>query len=213
MPPLVDLTGRKFGRLVVLRRMANKGREPTWECTCDCGNTHRALGRNLRTGSTKSCGCYNREQPRTHGMSYTRIYSAWKGIINRCGGFTKGTRKNYKDRGITVCERWENFENFQEDMGESFKEHAEFHGEANTTLDRVNGAEGYYPGNCRWATYKVQARNRKFRNENPGVVLKKGKWTVSIGVNGGQIHLGTFKEHKDAVEARKKAEEKYWGYA
>lgn len=210
MPPLIDLVGMKFGRLKVLRRVANKGREPTWECICECGNMHRALGRNLRTGSTKSCGCYNREQPRTHGESGTRLYSAWKGIINRCNGFTEQTKSIYKDKGITVCERWRSFENFQEDMKESFEAHSEIHGESDTTLDRINGEKGYYPENCRWATHKVQARNRKFRNKHPGVALKKGRWKANIGVNGSQIHLGTFETQEDAVEARIKAEEKYW---
>lgn len=211
MGKLIDLVGKKFSRLMVIRRVNNKGREAVWECECDCGNTHEVMGRNLRNGTTKSCGCYNREKPKTHGMSGTKIYQAWKSIVNRCNGFTEGTRKIYKEKGITVCDRWSSFENFRDDMLESYKEHVEAHGKARTTLDRIDGSKGYFLENCRWATYQVQARNRSFRNKNPGVVFKSNKWVASIGFNGRDIHLGTFEIRKDAIEARNKAEEKYWG--
>lgn len=168
------------------------------------------MGRNLRTGMTKSCGCYNREQPMTHGKSGTKLYTIWKGIINRCNGFTKDTQRLYKDKGIKVCERWKEFENFEEDMGAKYEEHVNIYGEDNTTIDRIDGDKGYYLDNCRWATYEVQSRNRRFRNEHPGVVKRGSKWRVNIGVGGKQIHLGTFDDYHSAVEVRKDAEEKYW---
>lgn len=210
MPKLINLLGRRFGRLEVMRRSDIPSEKPRWICVCDCGNEVIVPGRNLRDGFTKSCGCYNRDQPKTHGMSGTAVYGRWKSIINRCGGFTEGTRRIYKERGIVVCERWKKFENFYEDMGKSFEEHASIHGEEMTTLDRINGEKGYSPDNCRWATYEVQSRNRKFANKHPGVTKKHGKWKVSIGANGGDIYLGTFEDYAEAVEARKKAEEKYW---
>lgn len=146
----------------------------------------------------------------THGMSRTRFYRIWKSISNRCNGFTENTRRLYKNKGITMCSRWEEFGNFYQDMYESYTEHVKTHGESRTTLDRIDGSSGYRPDNCRWATYEVQSRNRKFANEYPGVVKRKDKWRVNIGANGIQIHIGTFDSFEEAVEARKKAEEKYW---
>lgn len=95
-----------------------------------------------------------------HGMSDTKTFKCWQGMRKRC--FNKNT-KNYKDyggRGITVCERWNKFENFLEDMGEK---------PDNMSLDRIDNNQGYSLENCRWTDWYTQASNKnnnvKFNGE------------------------------------------------
>lgn len=213
MPKLIDLTGRKYGRLQVLKRSGNHKGKPAWLCLCDCGNEKIISGRRLREGTTKSCGCYNRDQPKTHGMSRTRFYTLWKSMLRRCSVDEGKVYELYKGKGIDVCSEWQDFEKFREDMYEGYLKHIDEFGERNTTLDRIDGDKGYSIENCRWATYEKQSRNRSFANEYPGVVFRKqsGKWRANIGVDGKQLHLGTYETFEKAVESRQKAENKYWG--
>lgn len=208
----IDLTGQKFGKLVVVERYSNKGKEIRWVCKCECGNQSVVMGRNLRNGSTKSCGCYNSEQPRTHGMSRTRFYTLWASMLRRCSVDKGKVYEMYKGKGVDVCPEWREFERFFEDMHDSYRKHTSEFGERNTTLDRIDGDKGYSLENCRWATYEKQSRNRSFANEYPGVVFRKrsGKWRANIGIDGKQIHLGTFETFNEALATRKEAENKYW---
>jgi hypothetical protein len=152
----LDLTGRVFGRLTVLcpssGRYSRSGQAKTrWKCKCSCGLEVRVDTAHLRRGTTKSCGCLNLEQTiqrsTSHGMRNSPTYNSWASMKRRCG------RGRY--RGITFCDRWGDFKNFLEDMGERPE---------GKTLDRYPNREGNYePGNCRWATPKEQANNRKPR--------------------------------------------------
>lgn len=153
-----DITGKRFGYLVVIRRGRNYRTSATWICRCDCGTEKEIRGHDLRSGHIVSCSCQrNRNRNRrTHGMSRTAEYKAWRDMLARCARPTNKSFKNYGGRGIKVCQRWrDRFENFLADMGR--KPSPEL------SIDRINNDGNYKPGNCRWATLKEQNNNQRPR--------------------------------------------------
>jgi hypothetical protein len=148
MPPLKDLTGQRFGKLVCLGRAGTAtGKAVLWLFQCDCGNQITTV---LRQRRVKSCGCLKI----THGKSSSRIYQTWWNMYRRCYDPKDKSYDRYGARGIRVCEEW---------LGskESFFDWALSNGyEDSLTLDRKDGSKGYSPDNCRWATTKQQARNK-----------------------------------------------------
>jgi hypothetical protein len=154
-----DLSGKKFGRLTAIKPgpsiiLPSGGRPSRWECQCDCGQAALIKTMDLLRGTTKSCGCFRREnssiQNRTHGKRDTPTYAVWRSMHARCKNSKRDDFKNYGARGIAVAERWDKFENFLEDMGEQPK---------GLTLERRNNNGNYHKGNCRWATRSEQLRN------------------------------------------------------
>lgn len=158
MPPLIDLTKQRFGQLIVLGRgQNNKWGEIRWLCRCDCGKQKTILRSSLLKGKTKSCGCLHDSGNNTrHNHAKTnkqsKIYTIWKGVIQRCTNPNNRHYHNYGGRKINVCKRWLKFDNFLEDMGEPLE---------GLLLDRINNNKGYYKSNCRWATRKQQNRNTR----------------------------------------------------
>lgn len=163
-PPTIkiDLTGRKFGRLVVLgyshtRRKPSGGPTRYWVCKCSCG-TVKAIDRSgLIAGVTLSCGCLQKERVAAvkstqNGHSGTLTFSSWYAIMHRCTNPNNHAYEAYAGRGITVCERWHEYEKFLSDMGErpSVKH----------SIDRIDNNGNYEPGNCRWVLMAVQNMNR-----------------------------------------------------
>lgn len=158
MGKLIDLTGQRFGRLVVLGRDgSDKYGSALWRCRCNCGNEVLVTSSNLRR--TNSCGCLRRElvtkRDTAHGQRFTRLYRVWQGMKTRCNTPSSTSYRWYGARGITVCDEWMN--NF-----ESFRSWALTHGyRDDLTIDRINVDGNYEPDNCRWATVAEQQHNKR----------------------------------------------------
>lgn len=155
----IDLTGQKFGRLTVIKRVENTSSQNLWLCQCDCGNTTCVPASDLKRNHTKSCGCYKMELVKnlnkTHGLSGTRLHRIWMAMKHRSSGTTNNpkTKKWYTDRNIKRCKEWDDFE--------SFKNWALENGYAdNLSIDRIDVNGDYCPENCRWVDNKTQGRNR-----------------------------------------------------
>lgn len=183
MPPRIDLTGQRFGRLVV-EGFSHKGKDghSMWKCRCECGNIKVINGTSLKYGRSKSCGCLHNEllsdRNFKHGERHTRLYNIWCGMIGRVEFESQEGYKNYGGRGITVCEEWRT-------SFEKFRDWALNHGyQDDLTIDRIDVNGNYCPENCKWSTAKEQARNKR----NNAKITYKGKtqalaqWSEERGI-------------------------------
>lgn len=154
-----DLTGQRFGRLVALERAPNAPGDPRarWLCQCDCGNKSLHNSRHLVSLSAQSCGCRQIDltvkRSFKHGLSKTPEYAIWNSMMGRCHNEENTAYQDYGARGIQVCARWHDFENFLEDMGKRPSKRL--------TIERKNNDEGYCKDNCFWAIRSQQARNKR----------------------------------------------------
>ncbi len=217
MGRLIDLTGQRFGRLVVQHRTgvyAGNG-DVLWRCNCDCGTSKDISGAALRKGVTVSCGCFNAENCAkinfSHGGSFSAEYGAWKGMKRRCYNPKQNWYSLYGGRGIRVCPEWLNdFAQFFADMG--------VRPSTAHSLDRIDPDGNYEPSNCRWAAKDVQSRNRRTDSRNKtghsGVYadMRSGKFVAEIkATTAKRVYLGSFQALEEATAARRAAEKEYWG--
>lgn len=160
MSKLIDLTGRRFGRLVVVERAENSadGRA-RWLCRCDCGQSKTVLGEHLKKGRTKSCGCAKSESSskrfKKHGGRNSKLYRIWSNMKDRCNNPDCKVYSDYGGRGIKVCKEWtDDFSAFQKwALANGYKE--------GLTIDRKDNDKGYSPDNCRWTDRKIQGNNKR----------------------------------------------------
>lgn len=186
MPKLNDLSGLTFGRLAVERRAGTSANgKALWLCHCTCGNCISAVGTDLRSGHTTSCGCRRAERNRTsslsHGMSSTPTHRTWQSMWTRCTNQNVKSYADYGAKGVRVCDRWRDFAAFLADMGRR---------PDGKTLDRYPDHMGKYePGNCRWATKVEQQRNTSANSiiEHDGRRLTQAEWVERTGIKQGTI--------------------------
>jgi hypothetical protein len=183
----LDLTGQQFGRLTVVAfigvRFRGKKRDRYWLCRCECGNTTEIRTEYLHAG-TRSCGCLQRESFRaivtSHGHAVpgktSPEYHTWAGMLDRCRNANNKKWALYGGRGITVCDRWRQFEDFLADMGTRPTAHH--------SIDRIDNDGHYEPGNCRWATQKEQMRNVSYNR-----VLTFGAKTQPVAAWGEELGI------------------------
>lgn len=186
--PIRNLSGQKFGRYTVIKlhdKRANRG-QTLWVCRCDCGNERLVMSQNLTRGNSKSCGCLCRENTSkansTHRLTKHPAYKSWLSMRKRCYGNDPHAYKYYGSRGIKMCERWNKFENFWEDMNSTWKDGLE--------IDRIDNDGNYCPENCRWATRKEQVRNTRFTHwvEFKGQRKSVAEWSEITGIPYGTLH-------------------------
>lgn len=170
MPAPIDISGKRFGRLLTRNRLPGG----IWECVCDCGMAARVTTNRLRSGNTTSCGCRKRsvlgESTTRHGMAGTRTHRIWKAMKTRCLNKNAPRHKDYAH--LSVCRRWLKFENFLADMGvcpDGF------------SLERKDNTKGYTPSNCRWALPHDQNVNKKNSLHVDGLPLRD--WALLVGVS------------------------------
>ena len=184
MGKCIDLTGERFGRLVVLKRHhKDKHRNFYWLCKCDCGNETVVQSNNLKNRNVKSCGCLGREvhskRLKTHGLSRTRIYCIWRCMIDRCYNKKNKRYYCYGEKGIRVCDEWRNcFLTFRGwALNNGYRE--------DLTIDRINVNGNYEPTNCRFVDKYTQANNMSCNHkiEYKGETKNMAEWAKIFNIN------------------------------
>lgn len=165
--------GKKFGHLTVV----SDGASGMWMFLCDCGVKREMYSGGVRDGKTVSCGCHRAANAKkmftTHGKTGTDSYKSWRSMHQR-------VKVDPDYIGVVICDRWNDFDNFFDDMGERPK---------GKSIDRIKAELGYQPGNCRWATAKEQSVNRK----NVVMLTFEGKtmcladWAKEVGIERGTL--------------------------
>lgn len=184
----IDLTGKKFGRLTVIKENGRRHGEVCWECKCECGNVVTVPSYTLRIGETQSCGCYQREQTSkintVHGDTDTSLWRRWRHMLWRCNDQKCKDYKNYGGRGIKVCNEWEdNYLAFKEwSIANGYKE--------DLTIDRIDVNGDYSPDNCRWITLQEQQNNRRnnIKLIFDGVEKTVSEWAKIANVSPSKIY-------------------------
>jgi len=190
MSKAIDITGQKFDRLTAIRfDYIGRGGNHYWLFKCDCGNYTIASKSCVKYGTIKSCGCLNSEltikRNTTHGMSSTRFYRIFYLMKGRCYDKKNDSYKYYGQQGIRVCDRWLKFENFRDDMYESYQKHAKKYGEKDTSINRERNTENYCFENCEWNTQEKQQNNRRNNHKltYKGQTLNICQWAKKFNIN------------------------------
>jgi len=180
-----DLTGQRFGRLLVIRKVEHPDKKNSrWLCRCDCGSEKDVRASHLKSGNVQSCGCFAREmssqRSTKHGNCIAKKrspeYLSWVAMMQRCYNKNHVAFEKYGEAGIQVCGSWHDFINFLNDMGNRPK---------NTSLERTNNNLGYFKENCKWASSSEQQNNRKnnLKLTFQGLELTLMQWAKKINMN------------------------------
>jgi hypothetical protein len=196
-----DFTGQIFGRLTAIARQHKTANgRMLWLFSCECGGQKVADLNEVKRGNTRSCGCLANEQRKKAAQKQTHTFSrsnmprerkSWEMMIARCHNREHVSFKNYGALGVTVCARWlDSFENFVTDMGPR---------PAGMTLDRLDGTKEYCLENCRWATRKEQANNRRtnHRITIDGETKTIAQWADHLGISCHVIRTRIYKGMTD----------------
>ena len=197
-----NLIGQSFGRLTVIaegktRESNNKRKQYYWLCQCSCGSQPKEINQNsLLNGEIISCGCYhsehNHEYGFKHGMSHTRIYTIWSGMIQRCCNPNAKNYPRYGSRGVTVCEEWKEFKNFYD--WSKISGYSD-----NLTIERLDNNGNYCPENCTWITKQKQMRNTrrnhyiKYNDEELTLTEWARKFDMNVETLRYQVNHNNFK--------------------
>lgn len=209
-----DISGQKFGRLTAIERVGkDKENRALWRCVCECGNEIIVPGKSLRSGNTKSCGCFNIDDATqrivalntTHGMSHTRLFKIWGRMHTRCENPNVIEWRYYGGKGISVCEEWNEFEPFYSwSIANGYSD--------DLTIDRIDSNKGYSPDNCRWTTLHEQAVNRRSTRfiEYNGVTLCMSDWSRVYGMSSSWLNgmsdekaRETIRKHEERSRSRR----------
>jgi len=223
MTKLIDITGKKFGRLTAVcidNSQRPKGSTRAyWKFKCDCGNVTYASGIDVRKGKIQSCGCLHDElvskRFRKHGHSNTKLYFVWESMKQRCFNPNNKSFSDYGGRGVSICNQWKNsfydFERWSIQNGY----------EVGKSIDRIDVDGNYCPSNCRWTDWKTQANNRRKRNSPVTNRLRadnisgvrgvsfdksKNKWVAKMMYRNRIILDRSFTSYEEAVKERHLAE-------
>ena len=157
MSKVLNLIGHKYGKLTVIKKIANIGRRTAWLCQCDCGNTVKATGNNLRCGHVQSCGCQSKDYSNVikHGLTGIGPYNTWNAMKQRCYNPNHQRFQDWGGRGITICDEWKNdfLAFYKWSMANGYKK--------GLSIDRINNNGNYEPSNCRWVDVKIQNSNKR----------------------------------------------------
>lgn len=191
MSKFIDLTGQRFGRLTVVKRVENQISHGgtinvRWLCKCDCLREVVVRAKDLRSGRTQSCGCLHSETftHKTHGLSNSRLCDIWNRIKQRCYNCKCNDFPYYGGRGITICDEWLHdfmlFYNWA--ISNGYRD--------NLTIDRIDVNGNYDPSNCRWATNKAQQNNKRnnrlltYNNKSQTIA----QWADEYGMSYGKLY-------------------------
>lgn len=206
MATFIDLTGQRFGRLIVIERVQKEGyTNAFWKCRCDCGKEIVTSSRHLRSGHTQSCGCYQRERAAeyhtVHGMKGTKLLSVYSAMKGRCYNPSDGKYYRYGARGIKMCDEWKNNPSafFNWALSNGYSE--------GLSIDRIDNDGNYCTENCRWVDALTQANNKSSNHyyTYEGVTKTISQWAKELGQNYAtikrRIYDGSFERLYDIKNA------------
>lgn len=190
----LDLTNCKFGRLLVVRRYehdyitpSSQKHTPKWVCLCECGHTMITTTTQLRSGKTQSCGCLQQERASSthmrHGGRFDRLHSIWANMKTRCYNPKYSEYSHYGGRGISVCDEWEEYQNFKDwALSVGYDDSSE---RGIMTIDRIDVNKGYSPDNCRFVNMFIQANNKQnnIRYEIDGKKMTLSEWARNLQID------------------------------